>query len=81
MLDKKALCILFNTYWLNGAWVENPSTSSEDFEYAKSAGYMFEAKEFSHSDVLQWLSKSLKSVNIQDVSNAFLASLSTRRLD
>lgn len=81
MLDKKAHCILFDTYWLNGAWVKNPSTSPEDFEYAKSAGYMFEAKEFSHSGVLQWLSKSLKSVNIQDVSNAFLASLSTRRLD
>lgn len=81
MIDNKALRILFDTYWFKGGWVENPSVSRQDFEYAKNLGYMFDEQQLSHDEILIWLNKSLKSVHLEDVSNAFLASLSTRRLD
>jgi hypothetical protein len=81
MINKKARQILFNTFWFENSWVQYPFTSREEFEYAKAAGYMFEVKSYSHHDVLQWLNTSLNSVTLHDVSNAFLSSLSTRRLD
>jgi hypothetical protein len=81
MSNHKALQILFDTYWSSAGWKSNPTTPPDDFEYASAAGYMFEPVEMSHDQVLTWLEKSLQAVRLEDVSNAFLASLSTRRRD
>jgi hypothetical protein len=81
MSDKKALRILFNTYWSSAGWKRNPVVSPGDFEYARDAGYMFEPVKLSHRDLNHWLKGSLRKVRFEDVSRAFLASLGTRRLE
>ncbi len=42
---------------------------------------MFEPIECSHDELMDWLKSTIKSVNLNDITNAFLASLSTRRLE
>jgi hypothetical protein len=88
IIDKKAQNILFHTFWSSKGWRTNAlpphlnySISHDDFLYAKSAGYMFDPIFLSHDDTIKWLTKSTESANLKKISNAFLASLSTRRLD
>lgn len=40
--DKKALQILFDTYWSSRGWKRDQTTDAADFEYARRAGYMFD---------------------------------------
>lgn len=86
--DKKALKILFNIYDFKIARYDSktntytqPTLDPADFEYAKNAGVMFSPIILSHDEIINWVIKDMKSVALVDVSNAFLASLSTRRLD
>ncbi len=53
MIEKKAKKILFNTYWKNG-WLsdKNRSLTSEDFEYAKSKGLMFDSFSINHDNCI-----------------------------
>jgi hypothetical protein len=81
MKRNKALQILFDTYWSKSGWKRSPTVSPDDYAYALDAGYMFEPVERSHDDLIHWLKTSSDQVLLADVSNAFLASLSTRRLE
>jgi hypothetical protein len=81
MIDEKARQILFDTYWTNAGWRDEPSITSERFAYARDAEYMFDPIVLSHDKVLAWIARSYAKVSLADVSNAFLSSLSTRRLD
>lgn len=81
--DKRALKILFDAYWSPAGWrydIEN-RLSQEDFAYAKSMGLMFDAMQVGHAEALEWLSHGIHSIDRRKVVDAFLASLSTRRLD
>lgn len=76
----KGLKLLFATYWSNGMWGHNPPTL-EDYEQAKAEGYMFDpAPGRSHDETLRDLRNILQKINPEDVTNAFLYSLSTRKL-
>lgn len=81
MRDDKALRILLNSYWSRPGWKQEPETSPEDFDYAHAAGYMFKPVRLSHSRVIRWLEKSFQATDLRNVTNAFLASLTTRRLE
>lgn len=76
----KGLKTLFATYWNGGMWGYNAPTA-EAFEQAKAEGYMFDpAQAHTHDETLQKLQHVLKKVSPNDVANAFLYSLSTRKL-
>ena len=79
-MDKKAKDILFKTFWKSG-WIDNPKTSKEDFEYAKSKGMMFDPITISHDDCVREICDLSEKIPMDKVSKAFLCSLSTRRLD
>lgn len=81
MNDKKALQILFQTYWNSKGWKDKRTISSDDFEYAKAYGYMFDDILLSHDDAVAWLVKSFNSVQLENVTNSFLASLTSRKLE
>lgn len=81
VLDKKAQQILFGTYWSSAGWKAERETTSQDFDYALSAGYMFKPVILSHDDIVDWVLSVTKSAVVLDISNAFLSSLSSRRLD
>lgn len=77
----KGLNILLNTYWSSGGWKDG-TISKDDFEYAKSEGYMFDYPIYeTHDATLKKLKKLLLKINPIDIANAFLYSLSTRKLE
>ncbi|UWU85190.1 hypothetical protein N2605_01655 [Bradyrhizobium yuanmingense] len=79
--DRKALQILFNAYWSPKGWKQSSATDQADFEYARQAGYMFDPVAVTHDDIVARLVSIRPRVNLERAANAFLASLSTRRLD
>lgn len=82
-IDRRAHKILFDTYWTPAGWRDDESylTSTEDFEYAKSQGVMFDPIEVSHAGIVEEAIGASQPIDRLNVANAFLVSLSTRRLD
>ena len=79
-VDKRALKILLDAFWSPVGW--NPrGASPEDFAYAKSKGVMFDPVKLDHQRVLNELLVAIKQLERSCLADAFLASLSTRRLD
>lgn len=81
MTDKKALQILFDTYWSSAGWKREFTVSPENIDYAKTAGVMFQPVNASHDDVTDWLKASVNAVKLENIVNAFLVSLRTRQLE
>jgi hypothetical protein len=81
MPDKKALKILFATYWGGGGWKSTRTTPKDDLAYAIAAGVMFPPRDLQHDDVNQEIVKLREAIPPQAVGDAFVASLSTRRVD
>lgn len=81
-MDKKAKKILFSMHWKNG-WIDREERvlSSEDFEYAKSKGLMFEPLSISHNDCLDSILKLVEEIPNEKIAKGFLSSLTSRRLD
>ncbi|TPN13655.1 hypothetical protein FKO01_41055 [Mesorhizobium sp. B2-3-3] len=79
--DKKALQILLDAYWSSDGWKRGDTIGPADFEYARQAGYMFDPVEMSHDDIVGRLLAVRNRIGIKQVADAFLASLSTRRLE
>jgi hypothetical protein len=81
-MDKRAKNILFKTYWKNG-WIDdkNVKITQEDFEYAKSKGLMFDNITITHDDCVNEILEIVKKISVKKISQAFLSSLSNRRLD
>ncbi|RAZ79957.1 hypothetical protein [Mesorhizobium atlanticum] len=82
MLDKRAREILLQTFWKNG-WIRDTDRriSPDDFAYAKRMGYMFDPIKLSHDQVVSQLIEERDRANPTALSDAFLASLGSRRLD
>lgn len=82
-MDKKAKKILFNTYWSSNGWKmdEERYTSPEDFTYAKEKGLMFDPITISHDECVKKIMKLANTITMEQVTKAFICSLSTRRLD
>lgn len=80
-MDKKAKRILFNTYWSAKGWKDERIITPEDFNYAKSKGLMFDNITISTQDLILKLKKLLKDLKIETVVDAFLCSLTNKRLD
>jgi len=82
-VDRRALKILFDTYWTSSGWRNDkaPSTPREDFEYAKRAGVMFDEVRLSHDDLVNRVILAVREVDRRAVANAFVISLASRRLE
>ena len=77
----KGLKLLLTTYWNSSGW-RYKTPAAEDYEQAKAEGYMFgPAPIRSHDETLRDLRNVLKKLSAEDIANAFLYSLSTRRLE
>lgn len=81
MADAHALEILFRTYWSSQGWKQSPTTSAGDLAYAQAAGYMFKPVQLTHARVVRAVEEVFQKVKRRAVVDAFLASLSTRRLE
>jgi hypothetical protein len=79
-VDPKAKEILFRRYWSNAGWTKGIITPAE-YDYAKGAGLMFDPMSLSHDAIIAKAENIRSQVSPESVGQAFLASLSTRRLD
>ena len=77
--DKRALEILFGTYWSPSGWNPKPHVSAEDFAYAKSRRIMFDPIRPTHDEAVARLHAARDCLDLRRVADGFLASLSTRR--
>ena len=82
-MDKRALRILLDAFWSPAGWKTEASRgpSIDDFDYAKSQGMMFDPVMLDHKQAQIELRKAIQQLDRRRVADAFLASLSTRRLD
>lgn len=80
---KKALKILFTTYWSSTGWKpeKDQITTADDLLHAKGAGVMFDPVRLSHEEIVRRAIDVRARVDPEVVAAAFLASLSTRRLE
>lgn len=77
----RGLKILLNTYWSSEGW-KRPVISDEDFQVAKEQGYMFDYPTLiTHEETLNQINQVTDLIAPEDVANAFLYSLSTRKLE
>lgn len=51
------------------------------YEYAIKSGYMFYPRKFTHHEIIEKVTRIVSRIKLKDVTKAFVASLSTRRLD
>lgn len=81
-MDKRALEILFDTYWSSAGWKPRPvQPPAADFDYAKSRHVMFDPLALTHDEAIWQLREAAGRVTPRQAADAFLGSLSTRRLD
>ncbi|AZA93436.1 Uncharacterised protein [Chryseobacterium nakagawai] len=89
-MDEKAVKILLKTiktsqdeslsdwfYWDNYMQY----ITQEDFEYAKKHSAMYEQENISHDEICRRIKIAVAKIEKQDIINAFLYSLSTRKLE
>lgn len=81
MVDKKAFKILMDTFWDSKGWKKPDIMKPEDLDYAIEAGLMFRPWRIGHKDIVNAARRSVAELSLVDVSNAFLSSLSSRRLE
>jgi hypothetical protein len=79
-IDRAAAKILFRKYWNAKGWTDGTITQAE-FEYAKRAGLMFDPVDVSHDPLIERALQLRRTIKPERVARAFLASLSSRRLD
>lgn len=80
-LDSRATKILLKAYWTSAGWRRRPEYTPEEFAYAKANGVMFDDAALSHDEAVIRAISAREAVSQAQVVSAFVASLSTRRLD
>jgi hypothetical protein len=84
--DRRALKILFDTYWCSKGWKSAvmpgsvPYTRPADLDYAQEAGTMFPPSRVGHSATVQRIAQLRSLIHPQQVGAAFVASFSKGRL-
>ena len=78
--DKRAKKILLDKLWVTSGW-KNEEISEQDLEYAKSKGVMFDPVILSHDNVVANTRFVIQSLDKKRVTDAFISSLTSRRLD
>jgi hypothetical protein len=83
--DRRALRILTDTFWSSAGWKSSPySTPPADLAYAIQAGYMFPPENVAnttHDAIVARVLRAVEATSLRAVADAFLASLSTRRVE
>lgn len=89
-MDKKAIAILLKTIKTSqskslGSWFYWETymnyISEEDFNYAKQHMTMFDQEKIDHNEIFKRIKKAFLKIRKEDVVDAFLYSLSTRKLE
>ena len=77
----RARQILLDTFWESGGWRHGPAVAPDEFDIAKAAGYMFDPGVSTHDDAVTRAINAAYLIEPRDVAHAFVASLTSRRLE
>jgi hypothetical protein len=77
----RARQILLDTFWEGGGWRRGPAIAPDELDIAKAAGYMFDPSVSTHDGAVSRAINAAYSIEPRDVAHAFVASLTTRRLE
>lgn len=81
-MDKRAKKILFQAYWSSKGWKENyPDITKENLNYAIEKGLMFPPLSMEHNQLIEKTIQLRNKLKYKDIIKAFVASLSTRKLE
>jgi hypothetical protein len=81
MSRDRARQILLDAFWERGGWRRGPAVAPDEFDVAKAAGYMFDPSVSAHDDAVTRAINAAYLIEPRDVAHAFVASLSSRRLE
>ncbi|HEY4146639.1 hypothetical protein [Pinirhizobacter sp.] len=83
IVDPRAMKILHNTFWSSAGWKRDSERviSADDLMYAKAKGVMFDPVYMDHDQAANTTCALVDRLDRRTVVDAFLSSLSTRRLD
>jgi hypothetical protein len=80
--DERAVQTLIDTFWSSAGWRKERTTPRTELAHAIARGVMFkEPLRLDHDDLVSRLRHSVGEVELRHVADAFLASLTSRRLD
>jgi hypothetical protein len=80
--DERAVKTLMRTYWSSAGWREDPTTAPDELAHAIEAGVMFQdTPTVAHDEIVSGVLDAVARVSARDVADAFLGSLTSRRLD
>src|SRR5712692_8142237 len=80
--NQRALQILNSVFWVSGhRRYPRVTPSDEDFAYARDAGLMFDPVTIEHDQLPLRIRSLVRRMPLHDVVEAFVSSLSSRRLD
>jgi hypothetical protein len=81
-VDRKALRILTSTFWTSSGWRSPPLwPSAEDFAFARNSGLMFDPHQVNHDELAMQIQGWVRRISLEQVVEAFVSSLASRRLD
>ena len=82
-VDRRAVRTLVNAYWSPAGWRDPPATPPEDeLAHAIGAGVMFDGTyDAAHHEVVDSVITARDALDEDEVTAAFLSSLTSRRLD
>jgi hypothetical protein len=80
-VSDRARQILLDAFWDAGGWRNGPAIAPDEFEIAKAAGYMFDPGISTHNDAVTKAINAADLIDPRDVAHAFVASLTSRRLE
>lgn len=81
MNPDRARQILLDTFWDGRGWRNGPAIAPDEFEIAKAAGLMFDPSVSTHEEAVTKAINTAELIERREVAHAFVASLTSRRLE
>ena len=81
MQTDRARQILLDAFWDGGSWRRGPAVAPDEFEIAKAAGFMFDPSVSTHEKAVTKAINTAELIDPRDIAHAFVASLTSRRLE
>jgi hypothetical protein len=81
MSTDRARQILLDAFWTSGAWRRAPAIAPDEFDLAKAAGLMFDPSLSTHTEAVTHAINAADLIESRNVAHAFVASLTSRRLE
>jgi len=78
---ERARQILLEAFWDGRGWRNGPAIVPDEFEIAKAAGFMFDPGISTHDGAVTRAMNAADLIDAREVAHAFVASLSSRRLE